>query len=227
MEEQGSMCESCGVERGRYKCPGCGVRSCSVQCVKRHKTERRCEGKRSNTNYVSLSEFTTSHLLSDYYFLEEAGRMIDSAHRGLQNIGRDTRERRQRLQRVRTAARKRGISLQLCPQGMVKHQANTSCTIWNKDRRDWGIQWRVRLVFPLAGQEFTEERVCEDKSLEDLLKRYIHPTESNPVIRHRLKRYVGQEVAVFLKVEKTNSATYCQIRPQKFSQRKSQRQNSH
>ncbi|CAI8045281.1 Box C/D snoRNA protein 1 [Geodia barretti] len=134
MEEQGSMCESCGVERGRYKCPGCGVRSCSVQCVKRHKTERRCEGKRSNTNYVSLSEFTTSHLLSDYYFLEEAGRMIDSAHRGLQNIGRDTRERRQRLQRVRTAARKRGISLQLCPQGMVKHQANTSCTIWNKDR---------------------------------------------------------------------------------------------
>ena len=28
-------------------------------------------------------------------------------------------------------------------------------------------------------------RVCEDKSLEDLLKRYIHPTESNPVIRHR------------------------------------------
>lgn len=66
------------------------------------------------TNYVSLSEFTTSQLLSgrqwslpnvqmllpflvDYYFLEEAGRIIDSAHRGFLTIGRDTRDRRQKV----------------------------------------------------------------------------------------------------------------------------------
>lgn len=35
--------------------------------------------------------------LVDYYFLEEAGRIIDSAHRGFLTIGRDTRDRRQKV----------------------------------------------------------------------------------------------------------------------------------
>ena len=87
----------------------------------------------------------------DYQFLEEAGRIADAAHRGLMMIGSDAGERRQRvrraaqcsatvsdflsqLQRVRAAARKRGVSLKLLPAGMARHTANTSCTVWNRQQ---------------------------------------------------------------------------------------------
>ena len=60
----------------------------------------------------------------------------------------------------------------------------------------------MRLVFPQAALEYSEERymcvcvcacmcvmcvyrVCEDWLIADVLKRYIHPSESDPVIRHR------------------------------------------
>ena len=80
------------------------------------------------------------------------------------------------LQRVQSVARKKGISLHLQPPGMARHAMNTSCTVWNRDRsamygmeqrpvshdvlcrRQWSIEWRVQLVFPEAGQQYTEER---------------------------------------------------------------------
>lgn len=71
-------------------------------------------------------------------------------------------------------------------------------------RKEWTIEWRVKLVFPEAGQEYCEERyvmgggvgvvysvcVCgcrvgEAVLLRDMLKKYIHSSESDPVIRHR------------------------------------------
>ena len=76
-------------------------------------------------------------------------------------------------------------------------------------RKQWGVEWRVRLVFPQAALEYSEERyvcvcvcvcvcmcvcvcvcmcvyrVCEDWLIADVLKRYIHPSDSDPVIRHR------------------------------------------
>ena len=47
------------------------------------------------------------------------------------------------------------------------------------------MEWRLKLVFPQAGVHYIEQRVCEYQLLGDILKKYVHPTESDPVIRHR------------------------------------------
>jgi hypothetical protein len=56
-------CLGCGAE-AVYRCPGCGVESCSVACVRKHKEETQCDGKRSQATYIPLSQFTDQQLLS-------------------------------------------------------------------------------------------------------------------------------------------------------------------
>lgn len=192
----------------RYKCPGCGIKSCSIQCINQHKNEVGCNGKRSKTKYVPLSNFTTSQLLSDYHFLEETGRVIGSGHRSRLAISRDNNHKRQRLHRLQSAARKKGISLHLLPQGMLRHEVNTSRAVWNRDRKQWRMEWRLKLVFPQAGVHYIEQRVCEYQLLGDILKKYVHPTESDPVIRHRLKCYVNKEYDVLLKLKRQSHTDY-------------------
>ena len=52
-----------GIET--YSDARCGRRIlCSVACVRRHKTEMGCQGKRCKTKFVSLTSFTTEHLLN-------------------------------------------------------------------------------------------------------------------------------------------------------------------
>ena len=76
-----SLCEICCNNEAKYRCPGCSIRTCryvlacgisgvtcvllySVRCVKAHKVENDCDGRRCKTAYVSQSEFTDAHLLS-------------------------------------------------------------------------------------------------------------------------------------------------------------------
>jgi hypothetical protein len=58
------MCEECGKNVFKYKCPGCGVRSCGLECVKAHKTRTNCSGKRNRTAFVPISEFDDNVLIS-------------------------------------------------------------------------------------------------------------------------------------------------------------------
>lgn len=58
------LCEECKEKPSKYKCPGCSVRSCSLNCVKAHKQRASCSGKRSQTHFVPLSQFDDNLLLS-------------------------------------------------------------------------------------------------------------------------------------------------------------------
>ena len=40
-----SLCTICHNEVVKYKCPSCSTRSCSVECVKKHKIESNCSGE--------------------------------------------------------------------------------------------------------------------------------------------------------------------------------------
>ncbi|XP_039598611.1 box C/D snoRNA protein 1-like, partial [Polypterus senegalus] len=75
------VCESCGSEEAKYRCPGCLTHSCSLPCVKRHKLEVGCNGMRDRVAFVPLGKFNEMNLLSDYRFLEDVGRQTDGANR--------------------------------------------------------------------------------------------------------------------------------------------------
>ena len=66
-----SPCMVCNAKPFVYKCPRCSYLTCSLECCKKHKLERDCNGKRDKTAFVSVREYKDKALLSDYHFLED------------------------------------------------------------------------------------------------------------------------------------------------------------
>ncbi|XP_072129373.1 box C/D snoRNA protein 1 [Mobula birostris] len=205
-----SRCETCGAAEAKYKCPRCMTFSCSLLCVKKHKAESGCSGVRDKTAFRSITDFTEMQLLSDYRFLEDVGRLADSTHRDT-FVNRPTSTRA--LNFMKNRARKCGVNLRLLPIGFTKRRENS--TFYHK--KDQMFYWHVKLVFPQSCATYTEKRVADNKTLEELLSKFIDPLESDPVIRQKLKVYVLaslDQVRVFLKVEgrKNNSVRYHRLK---------------
>ncbi|QQP56354.1 Box C/D snoRNA protein 1like [Caligus rogercresseyi] len=52
-------CGTCKIQDSKYTCPGCGIRSCSLECVKSHKSGiDACDGVRKKSTYIPLERFT-------------------------------------------------------------------------------------------------------------------------------------------------------------------------
>ncbi|XP_072275692.1 box C/D snoRNA protein 1 [Pyxicephalus adspersus] len=190
-------CETCGSEEAKYKCPRCMKYSCSLPCVKKHKVDSACNGVRDKTAFVPLSTFSDIDLLSDYRFLEDAARVSDCSSRDT-TVPRNTTNRF--LNFLKNRARKHDIDLKILPIGFSKRRANS--TFFHK--KEQKFYWHLKLIFPECQAEYTEKRVPDDRTLSDILKNYIDPTESDPTIRQRLKEYVGSlcDVKVFMEAEK-------------------------
>nr|XP_020650712.1 box C/D snoRNA protein 1 isoform X2 [Pogona vitticeps] len=199
-------CEICDREEAKYRCPRCMKYSCSLACVKKHKTTFSCNGIREKTAFVPVNEFNDLHLLSDYRFLEDVGRLADCA-------ARDDTSHRPKTNKfvhfLRNRARKHSIQLQTLPIGFTKRREN-STFFSNKEQK---FYWHLKLVFPHSHAKFTEKRVPDDKPLCDILKPYVDPQESDPVIRQRLKIYTmspQSDIQILMKVENRphNSTRY-------------------
>ncbi|XP_005385192.1 PREDICTED: box C/D snoRNA protein 1 isoform X2 [Chinchilla lanigera] len=191
-----SRCETCGTEEAKYKCPRCMRYSCSLSCVKKHKAELTCNGVRDKTAYVSIQEFTEMNLLSDYRFLEDVARTAD-------HISRDALLKKpisnKHMYFMKNRARKQGINLKLLPNGFTKRKENSTFF----DKRKQQFCWHVKLLFPQSQAEYIEKRVPDDKTINEILKTYIDPEKSDPVIRQRLKAYIHCQtsIQILMKVE--------------------------
>ncbi|XP_037063065.1 box C/D snoRNA protein 1 isoform X3 [Peromyscus leucopus] len=207
-----SRCQTCGTEEAKYRCPRCLRYSCSLPCVKKHKAELPCNGVRDKTAYVSLQHFTEMNLLSDYRFLEDVARTADQ-------VSRDTFLRRPKRKKylffMKNRARKQGIFLRLLPNGFSKRKENS--TVF--DHRKQQFFWHVKLQFPQSQAEYVEKRVPDDKTINEILKPYIDPEKSDPVIRQRLKAYVHSKtgVQILMRVEnmQQNFVRYYELDPNK------------
>ncbi|XP_060058258.1 box C/D snoRNA protein 1 isoform X2 [Erinaceus europaeus] len=207
-----SRCETCGTEEAKYRCPRCMRYSCSLPCVKRHKTELTCSGVRDKTAFVSIQQFTEMNLLSDYRFLEDVARTAD-------HISRDVVLKRpvsnKHMCFLKNRARRQGINLKLLPSGFTKRKENSTC--FNKKKQQFC--WHVKLQFPQSQAVYVEKRVPEDKTINEILRPYIDPEKSDPVIRQRLKVYIRSQtrVQIFMKVEsmQQNLERYYELDPYK------------
>ena len=72
----GPHCWACD-NTSKYKCPKCEVRSCSLQCVQRHKLEAECDGIRDKVKYLPINKFTDLDVVSDFRLLEEVSKQVD------------------------------------------------------------------------------------------------------------------------------------------------------
>nr|XP_040039625.1 box C/D snoRNA protein 1 isoform X1 [Gasterosteus aculeatus aculeatus] len=204
-----SSCGVCGSEEAKYRCPACLANSCSLLCVKKHKDDTGCSGVRNKTAFITISEFDEMTLLSDYRLLEDTGRFAGGATRDkLIQIPRSTA----RAKRLAANARKLNITLRFLPITFTKSKEN-STLFFTKEKQ---FLWHVKVIFPQCSTEFSQRRVSDGQTLEQILIPYIHPTQSDPVTRQKLKMYVRtpfDHVKVFMKAEgrKANSVRYHEL----------------
>ncbi|KAM7193375.1 hypothetical protein V8F20_008425, partial [Naviculisporaceae sp. PSN 640] len=79
-----NLCSVCHAEPHKYKCPGCGARTCSLPCIKKHKTRTECSGRHNPADYVPIEKLRTpAGIDHDYNFISAIDRAKQRAERDI------------------------------------------------------------------------------------------------------------------------------------------------
>lgn len=70
------QCEVCAIQKAKYTCPRCELKTCCLKCNKIHKIELECSGQKDCTKFIPINKFTNLDLHSDYKLLEEISRLL-------------------------------------------------------------------------------------------------------------------------------------------------------
>lgn len=195
-------CEECGKSPWKYKCPGCGLRSCGLPCVKAHKERTQCTGKRDRAQFVPISQFDDNWLVSDYNLLEEALRITEAAKRSRAPLGDIRRFQSKPRKAFNNQARNRRTDLLFLPKGMSKNETNRS--YYNRWRKC--IYWTVEWQFHSTDVIFIDHGVDEHVSLQSILEKHLTIGPGNPVSRHKLRHFCKEStdnLKLFVKKEYT------------------------
>ena len=163
------QCLVCRRAAAKYRCPGCGVVTCSAACVKEHKRggggaggrEEVCDGKRRHTfDFVPREGLSQSTLESDLGFLESVARVVARGSTeggggrhghgngsGSGNGGVPRRKLSKAVKQLVSVAASRGVTLLLAAEGMADRVHNTS----RYDAKRDVIEWRVEFTKEQAG----------------------------------------------------------------------------
>lgn len=78
MISENLVCSICHLNEHKYTCPACGVKTCSIDCVKRHKRQTECSGLVDQSKFIPKKVLSQdeSHINRDYNFLLNVGRQI-------------------------------------------------------------------------------------------------------------------------------------------------------
>ncbi|GAP85557.1 putative HIT zinc finger protein [Rosellinia necatrix] len=184
-----SLCTICRIQAPRYTCPRCGTRTCSLSCVKKHKTWSSCNGERDPTVFVAIDKLKTDAGIDhDYNFLTKIERSVERVERVLredrdilprenpeppphkktrfnkgQSRGRTTVDDGLRKWDRNAIHRMRGLGIHVSsvPYGMTRSKENMSS--WN--RRTKTINWQVEWLFHDIKQSTTGNGQSQTKRM--------------------------------------------------------------
>ena len=74
-------------KEGKYTCPGCSIRYCSLNCYKIHKEQTSCTGKLNKTSYIPPDTYNQTNFINDYTYLEQLQRNTEQARRKVKEFG--------------------------------------------------------------------------------------------------------------------------------------------
>lgn len=214
-----ALCEICWAVPGKYKCPACERRTCSVECVKKHKEQYECTGKRPRTEPAApVNAFTSHIIMRDFGFLEEVDFAIDRAGRDIQHQSQELqlyqRKASQRRQALLDACAwpSRRINLVFAPAALSLARSNTSKVVGltdgkqknrkhgkggkaangkGKDTKEAipSIYWRVDWHFGKSDQVITDRGLLENEKLDVALHRFLDNTWQLKATRHLILPY--------------------------------------
>ncbi|GJD09768.1 4'-phosphopantetheinyl transferase HetI [Galdieria sulphuraria] len=208
------VCQVCCLENSnneaepaKYRCPSCGTRTCSVLCVRKHKEQTGCEGKRQKSNFIPMTQYTEDTFLNDYTFLEEVHRASSSALVQLQRLKDDQKssfhiQKKNKL--LERKAKQSNVSVCFLPRVFTKAKLNESVYSF----KNCCIFWSLRLVFPYLKLAWQLMRVNENEPLKELFERILQsvpPLSGNKnlsQLRQTYSKYKVEELQVYLVSDK-------------------------
>ncbi|KAL8777796.1 MAG: hypothetical protein Q9194_002354 [Teloschistes cf. exilis] len=184
MSEDLLLTELCMICPYKYCCPRCSSRTCSLNCLKRHKQWASCNGIRDRAAYVRRKDLATPKAVDhDYNYLTSIERQLDIAQRHAESRGISLYHDRQAEERkrhgkptkgevpLRAAIQEHRVMVDRAPKGMSRQKQNK--TYW--DSRKKRIVWTVEWVHKDGSREISQ---CPDS--EALNAAYTRITRSSP-----------------------------------------------
>ncbi|XP_076823883.1 box C/D snoRNA protein 1-like isoform X2 [Clavelina lepadiformis] len=192
VSEQTNMCWSCRKNVAKYKCPKCSTQTCSVACVKHHKTAMNCDGIRCKTSFVGKEHYNENNLLSDYRFLEEVNRCACKNDRGPHPY--NGRSKSMKLQIGKAASM--NISLKLLPPSFSMRKQNSTFYCYRRK----GFLWHTEWIFFNSNVTKCTKRFPDDVALNEGIKKFTSPQLEDCSFDPRLTSYSGDRY-FFMKME--------------------------
>jgi hypothetical protein len=141
------LCAICHTNPLKYRCPRCGIQTCSLACVKRHKLWSQCSGIRNPAAYRKRNELATpASVDQDYNFITSIERSLaraddEAAERGIDLATGARRKFVKGQARSNIEIANSGAIVLKAPEGMSRNRQNK--TRWNMKYRylSWTIEW--------------------------------------------------------------------------------------
>jgi len=200
LRKRKTICDVCQDQVPKYTCPACAISTCSLPCVKKHKIELGCTGKRM-PEFVSLPEMNDNHLRHDFFFIKEGERLAGESFRisskqskktkRAQMIAKGNREEKDKddiesrswsshtalpmaLKKLVAEANSRGITLRLMPRGMTRRRVNTTFYAYKTQKFYWRIEWIFNTHLGKEKEiKLMDERVDDGTLLSEALSNRI------------------------------------------------------
>jgi len=148
----------CQKQKAKYRCPNCSIASCSLACVREHKSATYCDGTVQPRAVETTSELSHEVLKEDFQFLRGVGEGVAQAGRDAGNMESSRRFSRNQ-KRMQDACKKRSCTLEFMPEQMSRRKENTTFFRFKEDKIYWRVAWVFNGTVALSIQE---DNVCED-----------------------------------------------------------------
>ncbi|KAK4930787.1 hypothetical protein LTR66_016080, partial [Elasticomyces elasticus] len=152
------LCAICHVDPIKYTCPRCGVHTCSLQCVKKHKTWAQCSGVRNPAEYLKRADLATETSFDkDYNFIANVERSInradeDASSRGIMLAPAKLAKHKTIKPKIELEMEARGIKAIKAPKGLSRGKLNQSHWTPKHKAIMWTIEWICQDGEKLVGQ---------------------------------------------------------------------------
>lgn len=195
------VCSVCFKNEFKYKCPRCGIQTCSLSCVKSHKVLFACSGEVDVKQYISNEELKAKSevIQRDYNFLTNIGRSIELSKRDGYQTAKPTFQKRRLKYNNRNGrskitkhdvVNKGKICVIMMPPGMLRARLNK--TIYDKKREEY--VWTIEYVWFDDDEEKNKlvvHRVPESGTVAESITQNIEKFKNCPgLLKLDFKTYV-------------------------------------
>lgn len=138
------LCAICLKEKHKYCCPCCGLRTCSLICCDKHKSELSCPGLCDSVKYCRRDEYNALHFQKDYRLLEDIDRKNVTRKKFLMKVNPKNEQNRRRKMLLKLATKCK-INLRLAPSSaLLRAQINQTWIDFSDTKK---LYWSVEFNF--------------------------------------------------------------------------------